>query len=387
MQFPRLTTGVLASLTVLSLACSDSTGPSGGASPSAFAIGRHHVCQIRDTGTTCWGRNYAGQLGTGDTVHAESRVAVSGNHAFVAITAGPMHTCAVDDDGVAWCWGGDAEAELGLGATTDEDCDGFRCQTRPMPVETGERFTAVRAGDFFTCGLARSGRIFCWGLNEADQLGNDNASDDCSGLPCSRTPIVAAGGMKFTQLAAFRNGACGLDTGGGVRCWGIDVITHQHTSEPRYYAISRPFIQVAAAGSHVCALADDHSAWCWGIDALGAGAETLESDQPVAVAGSHHFSALTAASFTTCGLEDDTGVAWCWGPNTDGAAGREPIGASQRFDEPARVMGNWRFTSLGGGYSNYCGVTTTGATACWGRGNEDQLLNGGVTSAEPVGID
>jgi alpha-tubulin suppressor-like RCC1 family protein len=386
MRALRFTTALLTSLTALSLACGDSTNPSGDPGASAFAIGRQHVCQIRDTETTCWGRNYAGQLGTGDTVHADSRVAVAGNHRFTTATAGPLHTCAIDQDGVAWCWGDNAEATLGLGTIADEDCDGFPCQTQPVQVATGERFASVLAGDFFTCGLARSGRIFCWGLNEADQLGNDAADDDCNGLPCSRTPIEAAGGMEFTQLAAFRNGACGLDTHGSVRCWGIDVITHQHTSEPRYYAISRPFIEVVAGGNHVCALADDHSAWCWGIDALGAGATTLESDHPVAVAGSHHFSALAAAGFTTCGLED-SGVAWCWGPNTDGAVGREPIGASERFDEPARVMGDWRFTSLSGGYTNYCGVTTTGATVCWGRGNEGQLLNGGVTSAEPVGID
>jgi len=328
-----------------------------------------------------------GQLGTGDTAIGATRATVAGNHRFVTIAAGPAHTCAVDEDGLAWCWGNNAEAELGIGTAVNQDCAEIPCQLVPVRVATDVRFTALSGGDFFTCGLARSGQVYCWGLNDADQLANDAASDDC-GLICSRTPIVAAGGTQFVQVAAFRNGACGLDTSGGARCWGMDVITRQHSSTPSSYAINRRFIQLTASGNHVCALADDHTAWCWGVDALGAGAMTLESDHPVQVAGSHHFSALASARLTTCGLDREAdGKAWCWGANADGAAGQEPAGVDVRFDEPAPVLGSWRFTTLTGGFRNYCGVTTTGATACWGRGDEGQLLNGGASSAEPVVVE
>ena len=37
-----------------------------------------------------------------------------------------------------------------------------------------------------------------------------------------------------------------------------------------------------------------------------------DTGTPVAVAGGHTFTSLTARWFHTCGL-DDAGKAWCWG--------------------------------------------------------------------------
>lgn len=365
-------------------ACADSGGPSGPPAAVATAIGAAHLCQIADGITSCWGSNQTGQLGDGTTTGSTGKVVVEGNHTFVSLAAGPGHTCAMDSDGVAWCWGNNGEAELGIGTAQDENCAGTACQLRPVQVATSERFKSLTAGDFFTCGLARSGKVLCWGLNDADQLGTDAAADDC-GLACSRTPILAAGGETFLAVSAFRNGACAIDTEGVAWCWGMDVITHQHSSTPRQMGIGEDFVLIAASGDHACALTRSGEAWCWGIDALGAGTESLESDHPVRVVGQHAFTMLASGRFTTCGVDTDA-VAWCWGPNVDGAVGVEPVGAQVRFDEPVRTSGNFRFTSITGGFSNYCGITTSGATACWGRGQEGQLLNGGQSSTVPVAV-
>lgn len=380
---PRPPVGALLVLAAAA-ACADSAGPSGSRSAAAIAIGPSHLCQIADGSTTCWGSDQSGQLGDGAATGSTGRVVVVGNHAFVSLAAGPGRTCAIDDDGVAWCWGNNGEAELGIGTVQDDNCAGTLCQVRPVQVATSERFRSLVAGDFFTCGLARSGAVFCWGLNEADQLGTDAAPDDC-GLPCSRTPIPAAGGEEFTAVSAYRNGACAIDKEGVAWCWGVDVITQAHSSTPARMGIGEDFTQLAAGGNHTCALTGSGEAWCWGIDALGAGAALLESDHPVRVAGRHAFTMLASGRVTTCGLDRD-GVAWCWGPNVDGAVGVEPIGADVRFDEPVRVSGNFRFTSIAGGFNNYCGITTSGATACWGRGQADQLLNGYQSSAVPVEV-
>ena len=51
------------------------------------------------------GSNSWGQLGTGTTANARVPTAVSGGRAFMAITGGYSHSCAVDTSGSAWCWG------------------------------------------------------------------------------------------------------------------------------------------------------------------------------------------------------------------------------------------------------------------------------------------
>jgi hypothetical protein len=66
--------------------------------------------------------------------------------------------------------------------------------------------------------------------------------------------------------------------------------------------------------------------------------------------------------------------------------GTEPIGSLVLFDTPQAVSGNFRFTSIAGGGGTFCGTTTDGATACWGRGEEGQLLNGNQSSTVPVEV-
>ena len=375
----------LAFLLISCAACSDSSGPSSTPPLAALALGPGHVCQIAAAITSCWGAGALGQLGIGSLPADTTPLALEGTPAFVSIAAGQSHTCAVDADGAAWCWGSNSHGELGTGTLADETCGSFPCQTRPARVATNQRFRSLTAGVWFTCGLTTSGAVLCWGANDASQLGNDATSDSCEGLACSRTPVLAAAGARFADVSAARASTCALDQDGTVWCWGLDVMTHRFSDQPARLNSDVKFVRLAAGGLHTCALTSDHSAWCWGIDALGAGAGTLESDHPVQVTGAHKFTLLASGRFTTCGM-DQAGIVWCWGANTDGAAGNEPVGAEIRFDDPVQVSGSLRFTAIAGGSTTYCGVTTTGSTACWGRGAEGQLVNGHQSSTLPVVI-
>jgi alpha-tubulin suppressor-like RCC1 family protein len=44
---------------------------------------------------------------------------VAGEHNFTAISTGSRHTCALELDGRALCWGANRSGQLGDGTTTD----------------------------------------------------------------------------------------------------------------------------------------------------------------------------------------------------------------------------------------------------------------------------
>jgi alpha-tubulin suppressor-like RCC1 family protein len=90
----------------------------------AAGLGQSHSCAIQEDGSLwCWGKNESGELGLGDleTRFEPERVEVPGKNEWIRIGAGREHTCAIKSDRSLWCWGKNANGQLGLGFTTDAD--------------------------------------------------------------------------------------------------------------------------------------------------------------------------------------------------------------------------------------------------------------------------
>ncbi|MDX6277133.1 MAG: hypothetical protein QOJ72_1261, partial [Nocardioidaceae bacterium] len=79
-----------------------------------------------------------------------------------------LHTCATHGNGGIYCWGYNADGELGTGNTT----------TSEVPVRAGSSssWTSVDLGYNHTCATHSSGGIYCWGYNFDGQLGTGDAS-------------------------------------------------------------------------------------------------------------------------------------------------------------------------------------------------------------------
>ena len=83
---------------------------------------------------------------------------------FTAVSAGASHTCGVTAAGAAYCWGYNADGELGDGTNIG--------QPRPVRVTGSAGFTVVSVGQSHSCGVAGAGTLYCWGLNGLGQLGD-----------------------------------------------------------------------------------------------------------------------------------------------------------------------------------------------------------------------
>ncbi len=77
-------------------------------------VGGSHACSLDASGSaSCWGDNYALQLGVSDTRSLFDPVAVSGGRTFTGLTLGWSHTCGLTSVGAAYCWGEHDAGRLG----------------------------------------------------------------------------------------------------------------------------------------------------------------------------------------------------------------------------------------------------------------------------------
>ena len=139
---------------------------------AAIGIGFAHFCGLRANGSAlCWGDGSAGQLSP------------TGNGSFSAIALGTFHTCGLRTAGSVECWGYDWERFSEIYAPPDaiaDDWTGESLALRMFGIEwvlteprtdppSGERFTAITAGSWHTCGLRQDGGVSCWGYNNHGQ--------------------------------------------------------------------------------------------------------------------------------------------------------------------------------------------------------------------------
>ncbi|HJR49488.1 MAG TPA: hypothetical protein VJ794_00195, partial [Gemmatimonadales bacterium] len=248
-------------------------------------------------------------------------------------------------------------------------------------------FAEVEAGLLHSCGLTPGGQVYCWGANNAGQLGDDNAPVG------SDTPVPVAGGHVFQALSVGYVHNCALESGGQAYCWGSNIQgqlgdgnTGVDSDMPVPVTGGHAFASISAGGDHTCALTSAGEAYCWGENfygGLGDGNAPTDSDMPVLVLGGHVFESISAGLVHTCAVAS-TGIGYCWGSNGKGRLGNGNAGIDS--PTPTPVAGGHLFHSISAGGLHTCGLTTAAAVYCWGYGLSGQLGNGnaGIDQDIPV---
>jgi alpha-tubulin suppressor-like RCC1 family protein len=380
-----------------------------------LAAGQEHSCALDTAGAAfCWGANWGGQLGDGTTRDpALSPVRVSGGHAFIALAAGSAHTCGLKTDGSLHCWGNNAYGQLGIGTTASA------AVPVRVPAPDARRFVAVAAGDYHTCAITDDGTAYCWGSQLAGELGVGAVAPaqcvtDYAVLPCSTRPMAVAGGLTWRRVTAGHLYTCGIATDDRAYCWGMNSAGNLGTGDvsvrnaPAAVAGGRSFAAISAGAFHTCAISSTGQALCWGLaqqGQLGIGSHTPGmcpaaagpvpcATAPVLVASDGDWRQLDSAFYHTCAVTR-AGRLFCWGLNNGGqlavpdsgpescpaaagdlACSRVPVGGA-----PATA-----FNEVSAGGYHTLGRDSTGALA-WGSNWYGQLGTGGTqASALPLRI-
>jgi alpha-tubulin suppressor-like RCC1 family protein len=200
---------------------------------SQIAVGGSHTCGITtDSHAWCWGDNRYGQLGSpqvpcagyigGDSASGKYLcspvpVEVQGGRLFRSIAAASSSTCGVTTDGVAYCWGGNLNAVLGVPGIGELNT----VNATPLAVATDQRFTSIYLGVQTGCAIDVTASAWCWGSDFAGQLGNGgNGASKCLNGPCEPSPVKVLGGLSWKTLTIGGSSTCGLTTDNVVYCWG-----------------------------------------------------------------------------------------------------------------------------------------------------------------------
>ena len=236
--------------------------------------GRFHSCALLGSGEVyCWGVNGDGQLGTGDYVESHTARKVAGITNAIKISSGTLHTCALLEGNELKCWGRNARGQLGNNQTTKNNL--------PQLILSDAKDISV--GGEHTCATRADDKLYCWGYNGYGQLG----TGDKTSLKVPTTAVAGLGDIhSFTAGdAAGTNGydtTCAI-TGASrnVYCWGVgnggqlgnNAKSHSSTPVQVLRTDSGSALnqvkKIGAGGGHICALTDSGNFYCWGRNNAG----------------------------------------------------------------------------------------------------------------------
>jgi len=363
----------------------DLTNVHNGANKRMFVTitaGQDHTCAISAAQETyCWGTNANGQLGIGsaDTGQHALPLIIKGQLQFKEMSAGYTHTCAITHDGKAYCWGSNSYGQLGNGSRVS--------RAAPEKVAGNLQFKSISAGATHTCAVTLDHKAYCWGGNWHGQLGTGSFEGQPDAPCCHTTPVPVRTTLNFTLISAGGIHTCGIAADAHAFCWGNGndgrlgggLMDEKDQPLPVPVAGNFKFAMISAWGWQTCGVTISDAAYCWGRGSegqLGLGQLVTLQRSPAPVAGGVRFSTVRSGPAHTGGLAT-TGTAYFWGQNNFGQLG---IGSTANSAWPSPVSGQLKFRMVVAGGNEFsghsCGITLDGNAYCWGDNRHGQLGDG-----------
>lgn len=365
------------------------------------AVGQNHTCALTvSNDIRCWGDNYAGQLGApspscGSRDCSLVPIAVqcpAGEVCkFRSLAAGFDHTCAVDTNGKAWCWGEDGTLATGDSSLGSLPKHAHRRIPAFSDLGVPADFVAIDTDITHTCAASAAQDVFCWGDNNFGQLGAP------IGIFSSTRAQLVRTGNRYKSVTTGMSHSCAVQASNGlVDCWGdnshFQLTGNANPSKIITINSKVPLaargVQFTASGSTTtCAQVANDDTVCWGKPSATA-PNSSASQGFVALHASYARSIATdldnCNGFQNCAricVTELGGRLSCghWRNNAP------PQQLSQVPDPKGVVVISW--TQVDVGPNHVCAVTQRQDVWCFGDNSWGQFGTGAQSSTrtdEPV---
>jgi len=353
-----------------------------------------HTCMISQEGSLkCWGSNFYGQLGYGDTKQRDSPPAT-----FVDLGTGVLakqvvcaarHTCVLTTTGIILCWGDNSMGQLGIGTNPAPKYSPL--QSGFVFLGTGVTAVHISAGLYHNCIATALRQMKCWGRNMEGQLGAGTLTSYYY-IPTDFVNMWSTNDV--VQVACGGYHSCAINWGQNVQCWGQNYFGQigDGTSIFKTYPSSALNLggftakQIVAGHEHACALLSNNQVRCWGANHLGQlGDESASSrNRPVQVAnlgpyGSVTVVQITAGSKHTCWLLS-TAEIQCWGAGSSGQLGLASTSARYAAMDLLDIGSGLFAINISAYDSSTCAILTDRTMKCWGWNGFGQLGIGNLVN-------
>lgn len=326
-----------------------------------------------------FGTNSAGQLGFAAPAMVAVPTALNDGHNWLQLSSLNEHTCGIDDQNDAYCWGDGYKGMLGNNSEDDK--------YTPTIVSGGLKWKSISAGNYHSCGITVDDEAYCWGWNRRGAIGDNTTVDRW-------IPALVLGGHTWKSISAGYDTTCGVTNAGVAYCWGDGGMAVTGNSD---YGLQLQLGTPVAGGlswesislglEHACGLTTAGVAYCWGSGGagqLGDGVVWSWEEAPVPVLGGHTFKSLVSGQLHVCGITSSD-AAYCWGLAWNGQLG-DGVDYAAIFENenatPVLVAGGHTWKKIDPGYEQTCGITTSGDAYCWGRETSGQLGNNSTVGFE-----
>ncbi len=345
--------------------------------------GNSHTCAIKNTDSSlwCWGGNGNGQLGQGTTsaLIAEPTALAVGSR-WLSIAASGNHSCAIrENDNSLWCWGGNEAGQVGNGSNEDV--------TTPTLISSTTAWNAIGLGTDHSCGIKKDNSLltlWCWGGNSESQLGDGTTAP-------SNIPKQIGAASDWDKISLGKEFSCGIDANSKLYCWGNNSVNQLgynstnpviDTSQPQQVGTDTDWSNISSGDSHSCAIKDDESLWCWGRSSFGQAAQIAEANTktPTQESSAGSWLNVAAAGNHSCAIKTDNSL-WCWGLNNQGQLGNN---TNLLKTAPTPVVGDSSWTELSLGVDHSCAIRDDGSLWCWGDNSQAQLGDGGIVATNTI---
>jgi len=388
-----------------------------------MAINRDDTCYVQYGQVVCWGANYAGQLGRGDTEDIGDDVGdlsltltpIDLGQNFILkqfVGGGQAHHCAVSVDNRLKCFGRNNYGQCGYGDTETRGDDPNELGLNLLDVDLGEGFVvdSVSLGFVHTCALSTNHTAKCFGWNYYGQLGiGDTAIRQLGDEPFEMGDylplLVFTNAFVPVQISVGYYSSCVTSADGRVCCFGYGEYGlmgqgYANAYSPVLVDVGDGFVVafVSVGLYSACAVSVGGAMKCWGrnqyaqlgyphTDNIGYDPLEMGSNLLIVDLGSFFVvKQVSAGSGHRCVLSMD-GRVKCFGDGYNGQLGsgsEASIGSNVTGDDlPTVDFGvDFNVTALAtgeGSGSHHCALSVTAAMRCWGNNYQYGMLGMGDT--------